>query len=201
MLLENVEFNLGLTGFEAGVKKSSFYIPPGHVATRCELVFMFMGCLLMFWLGFRMWDALIQIPPVPEKLVLRSAYVTRLLSVSKATKSLHFNVVCDRGEYSYKIEFSHVDTGELAVHRFKRLWVAVDSGSDDQFVWAVYDEGFRLMMSRQQIEWWAEYSNGSNYLMILYACLASGYFFFFIIRCGIYNRCRYKKVLNEDRES
>ena len=68
------------------MKKSSFYIPPGYVATRCELVFMFMGCLLMFWLGFRMWDALIEIPAVPEKLVLRSAYVTRLLNVSKAKK-------------------------------------------------------------------------------------------------------------------
>ena len=200
-MLENFEFNLGFSGFVAGVKKLSFYILPGHVATRCELVFMFMGCLLMFWLGFRMWDALIEIPAVPEKLVLRSAYVTRLLNVSKAKKSLHFNVACDRGEYSYKIEFSHADTGELNVHKFKGLWVAVDSGSDDQFVWAVYDDEFRLVMSRQQIEWWAKYSNGSNYFMIVYACLASGYFVFFIIRCGICNRGRYKKVLNEDRES
>ena len=183
------------------MKRSSFYIPPGYVATRCELVFMFLGCLLMFWLGFRMWNALVELPPVPEKLVLRSAYVTRPLSLSKAKASLHFNVVRDNGEYSYKIEFFHAETGELNIHKFKKLWVAVDSDSDNQFVWAVYDDEFRLQMSRQQIEGWSKYSNGGGYLMIVYACLATGYFVFFMIRCGIHNRYCYKGLFNEDRES
>jgi len=48
------------------VKKSSFYIPPGYVATRCELVFIFLGCLVMFGVGLMMWDTLVDIPPVPK---------------------------------------------------------------------------------------------------------------------------------------
>lgn len=48
------------------MKKSSFYIPPGYVATRCELVFIFLGCLVMFGVGLMMWDALVDIPPVPK---------------------------------------------------------------------------------------------------------------------------------------
>ena len=183
------------------MKRSSFYIPPGYVATRCELVFMFLCGLVMFGVGLMMWAALIEIPPVPQKLVLRSAYVTGPLRISKAKASLHFNVVRDKGEYSYKIEFFHTETGELNIYKFKRLWVAVDSGSDNQFVWAVYDDEFRLMMSRQQIEWWSKYSNGGGYIMIIYSCLATGYFVFFMIRCGIYSRYCYKGLFNEDRES
>ena len=74
------------------MKKSSFYIPPGYVATRCELVFMFLCGLVMFGVGLMMWAELIEIPPVPQKLVLRSAYVTHSLGGSKSSVYLYFNV-------------------------------------------------------------------------------------------------------------
>ena len=178
---------------------SSLYMPPGYVATRWDLVWMFLSCLLMFGLGFMMWSELVEVPPVPQKLVLRSAYATQSLSISKAKASLYFNVVRESGEYNYKVEFFHSDTGELNIYKFKALWVAVDLGSDNQFVWAVYDDEFRLLMSRQQIEEWARSKNVGSYFMVVYSCLAIMYLVFNMVRCGIWNRYSKRERAGENR--
>lgn len=181
------------------MKKSSFYIPPGYVATRCELVFMFLCGLVMFGVGLMMWAELIEIPPVPQKLVLRSAYVTHSLGGSKSSVYLYFNVGRGEGEYKYRIEFPSRESVSWNIHKYKKLWVATDGDDRTEFVWAVYDDEFRLMMSRQQIEQWVRGNNVRGYIMVAYSCLAIGCFVFFMIRYGVYNRYCNKKVSSENR--
>lgn len=182
------------------MKKSSFYIPPGYVATRCELVFIFLGCLVMFGVGLMMWDTLVDIPPVPKKLVLRSAYVTHSLGGSKSSAYLYFNVEQGEGGYKYMIEFPSRESGLLDIYKHKKLWVAADSDGRSEFVWAVYDDEFRLMMSRQQIEQWVRVNNVRGYIMVACSCLTISYFIFLIVRSGVYNRYCNKKVVSENRE-
>jgi len=183
------------------MKKSPFYMPPGYVATRMDLVAMVFGCLLMFGIGFMMWNERVEVPPVPKKMVLRSAYVTQPLSGSKSSAYLYFNV--ERGEsyYKYRIDFPSYEAELLDVRKHKKLWVAVDAGSDNEFVWAVYDDELLLMMSRQQITQWARVNNFRSYIMVAYSGLAIGYFVFFILRYGIFNRSCHRKVFNDDREN
>ena len=182
------------------MKKLSFNIPPGYVATRCELVFMFLGCLVMFGVGLMMWGTLVDIPPAPQKLVLRSAYVTHSLGGSKSSVDLYFNVRRGEGEYKYRIEFPSRESRLFSIHKYKELWVATDSDGRSEFVWAVYDDEFRLMMSRQQIERWVKGNNVRGYIMVAYSCLAIGCFIFLIVRCGVYNRSCNKRVISENRE-
>lgn len=170
------------------MKKASLHRYHGYVASPGELLVMFFGCLLFLGLGFMMWNALVEVPPVPKKLVLRGAYATQSLSVSKAKASLYFNVLQDQGYYKYEIDFYHGDVGELNVYKFKKLWVAVDLEGVSQFFWAVYDDEFRLIMSRQQIENWARVGNVLHYSMISFACLAVGYLLFAMFRYGVWNR-------------
>ncbi|KMN14995.1 hypothetical protein TU86_06805 [Pseudomonas weihenstephanensis] len=183
------------------MKKSPFYIPPGYVATRMDLVVMVFYCLLMFGLGLMMWEARVEVPPVPKEVVLRSAYVTQPLSRSKSSVYLYFNVERGEGDYKYSIEFPSYESNSLNVRKHGKLWVAVDANSDNEFVWAVYDDEFRLMMSRQQIAQWAKDNNFRSYLMIACFYLAVGYFVFYIIRYGVFNRYCQRKVFSEDRES
>lgn len=67
------------------MKKLSLYIPLDYVATRVDLVLMVLSCLLMLGLGLMMWNARVEVPPEPKKLVLRSAYVTHPLDWSKSS--------------------------------------------------------------------------------------------------------------------
>ena len=183
------------------MKKSPFYISPDYVATPMDLVVMVFGCLLMFGLGLMMWNELVEVPPVPKKMVLLSAYVTQPLTGSKSSAYLYFDVGRVESDYKYSIEFPSREARLLGVRKHKKLWVAVDADTDNKFVWAVYDDEFRLMMSRQQIARWARGNNIISYIMVAYSSLAVGYFVFHIIRYGIFNRYCHRKVFNEDRES
>ena len=182
------------------MKKSPFYIPPGYVATPMELVVVVFFCLLMFGVGVMMWNERVEVPAVPKSMVLRSAYVTHAVGRSKLSVYLYFNVGRGESDYKYRIEFPSYEDGLLDVRKHKKLWVAVDADSDNTFVWAVYDEEFLLMMSRQQIARWARGNNIISYIMVAYSSLAVGYFVFYIIRCGVFNRYCQRKVCSEDRE-
>ena len=183
------------------MKKSPFYIPPGYVATPMDLVVVVFFCLLMFGVGVMMWNERVEVPAVPKSMVLRSAYVTHALGRSKSSVYLYFNVARSEGDYKYSIEFPSYESKLLNVRKHGKLWVAVDANSDAEFVWAVYDDEFRLMMSRQQIAQWAKDNNFRSYLMIVCFYLAMGYFVFYIIRYGVFNRYCHRKVFNEDGES
>lgn len=82
------------------MKKLSLYIPLDYVATRVDLVVMALSCLFMLGLGVMMWDARVEVPPEPKKLVLRSAYVTHPLDRSKSSAFLYFTVGQDEGVIS-----------------------------------------------------------------------------------------------------
>lgn len=179
------------------MKKVSWYIPLDYVATRVDLVVMVIGCLLMFVFGLIMWNALVEVPPVPKKLVLRSAYVTHPLDWSKSSAYLYFNVERGEGDYKYRVVFLNNEARLLDVYKDKKLWVAVDASSDNRFVWAVYDDELRLMMSRQQIELWLRHKNGGSYLAIILSCLALGYYGFVMVRCGIWNKYCCGEVVND----
>ena len=181
------------------MKKLSLYIPLDYVATRVDLVLMVLSCLLMLGLGLMMWNARVEVPPEPKKLVLRSAYVTHPLDWSKSSAFLYFAVGQDEGSYKYKVEFSGEDAKLLDVHKHKRLWVAVDADGESEFVWAVYDEELRLMVSRKQIEWWVRYNNGGNYFAVVLSCLALSYCGFFIFRCGVWNRHYCRRMVDDNR--
>ncbi len=183
------------------MKKSPFYISPDYVATPMDLVVMVFGCLLMFGLGLMMWNELVEVPPVPKKMVLLSAYVTQPLTGSKSSAYLYFDVERVESDYKYSIEFPSREARLLGVRKHKKLWVAVDADTDNKFVWAVYDDEFRLMMSRQQIAQWAKGNNARGYIMMVYFCLAISYFVFYIIKYGIYNRSCQRKGFNDDREN
>lgn len=182
------------------MKKSPFYIPPGYVATPMDLVVVVFFCLLMFGVGVMMWNERVEVPAVPKSMVLRSAYVTHALGRSKSSVYLYFNVGRGESDYKYRIEFPSYEIGLLDVRKHKKLWVAVDADSDNTFVWAVYDEEFLLMMSRQQIARWTRDNNVVSYIMVAYSSLAVGFFVFYIIRCGVFNRYCQRKVCSEDRE-
>ena len=181
------------------MKKQSMYIPLDYVATRVDLVMMVLSGLLILGLGLMMWNARVEVPLEPKKLVLRSAYVTHPLDWSRSSAFLYFTVGQDEGGYKYKVEFSTGDAKLLDVREHEKLWVAVDAKGENEFVWAVYDDELRLMVSRQQIEWWVRYNNGGNYLAVVLSCLALSYCGFFIFRCGIWNRYYCRRKVDDKR--
>lgn len=179
---------------EGGVKKRSMYIPPrGYVAGVGELVGLVVGGLVMFWLAFFMLDEVVEVPPAPKALELRRAYITRPLVVSKSAAYIHVKV--ERGEkgYSYVIRMPSSDARQLNMHKGKKLWVGVDSSSDEQFVWSVYDDGLRLMLGRNQRVWQVKYNNGFHYFMFVVWFLIFGVCIFNVIKFGVWNGYCYEK--------
>lgn len=183
------------------MKKLSMYIPLDYVATRVDLVMMVLSCLLILGLGLMMWNARVEVPPEPKKLVLRSAYVTHPLDWSRSSVFLYFTVGQGEGGYKYNVEFSTEAAKLLDVHEHKKLWVAVDAKGEHEFVWAVYDDELRLMVSRKQVEWWVRYNNGGNYLAVVLSCLSLSYCSFFMLRCGVWNRYCCRRKVDGNRES
>jgi len=182
------------SGRTSEVRKRSIYIPPrGYVAGVGELIVLFACILVMAGLGSMMWDSLVDIPSVPKRLVLRNAYVTHSLGVSKSTSQMHIKVARQGGGYDHSFDIPNGEARLLGVHKFKKLWVAIDADSDNKFVWAVYDDRFQLMMSRQQIVDWAEQGNDVAFLMVFCSCLIVVYGIFNMGLCGVWNRFYYKK--------
>ncbi|KMM83718.1 hypothetical protein, partial [Pseudomonas psychrophila] len=182
------------SGRTGEVRKRSIYIPPrGYVAGVGELIVLFACILVMAGLGSMMWASLVEIPSVPKGLVFRSAYVTHALGVSKSTSQMYIKVARQGGEYDHSFDIPNREARLLGIHKFKRLWVAIDADRDNQFVWAVYDERFQLMMSRRQIVGWAEQGNDVALLMVFCSCLIVVYGVFNMGVCGVWNRYYYKK--------
>ena len=185
---------MGLSGQKSEVKKRSLCIPPpGYVAGMGELIFVFVGILVMVGLACMMWGSLVEIPAVPKKMVLRNAYVTHALGMSKSTARLSIKVMRDQGGYDCSFDLPNDEVRLLNVKKFKKLWVAIEAGSDNNFVWAIYDDEFKLMVSRQQILRGVTHNNGAVYLVVVWTCLFVGYWIFNMFRCGVWNRFYYKK--------
>lgn len=74
------------------MERSPLYISPGYVAGPGELVVLFAGCLVMLGLMFLMLNDVIDVPPVPQELVLQRAHVTQPLDSSRSTAYLYIKV-------------------------------------------------------------------------------------------------------------
>lgn len=133
-------------GREEEVKRSPLYIPPGYVAGPGELVVLFIGCLVMLGLMFFMLSNVIDVPPVPQELVLKRAHVTQSLDSSRSTAYLYINVGDGEYSYDYVIRVFNDDAQDFNVKKSQVLWVGVDPHSESRFVWSIYDDGLKLML-------------------------------------------------------
>lgn len=67
------------------MKKFSFYMPPvAYVSKPAELIVFFLMGLALAGVAIFTWNAIVDIPPVPKRLVLRSAQVTQPLYFQRA---------------------------------------------------------------------------------------------------------------------
>lgn len=183
-----------LSSQESEVEKRPLFIPPpGYVAGVGELIVLAVGGLVMLWLAFFMLDEVVEVPPAPTALELRRAYITRPLVVSRSAAYIHVKV--ERGEmgYSYVIRMPSSDAQQLNMHKGKQLWVGVDSTSDEQFVWSIYDDGLRLILGHKQRVWQVKYNNGFHRFMFVMWFLIFLFCMFNVIKLGIWNRYYYKK--------
>lgn len=67
------------------MKKSYFYRAPSYVVGTGELFFMSVVVSVMFWIALIGWRDLVEVPPSPERVILRSAYFTQPLIISKSS--------------------------------------------------------------------------------------------------------------------
>ena len=91
----------------------NLYIPPEYIAGVGEIVF-----LVFLFVGFvvasvPMYGKVLEIPPLPERLVMESAYLYRDVFQSRATSSLYLRVGLDEDAYNYIIEASASDIQHL----------------------------------------------------------------------------------------
>lgn len=175
------------------MKKFSFYMPPaGYVSKPAELVIFFLfGLVLMGGVIFS-WSGIVDIPPVPKRLVLRSAQVAQPLVMSRGKVDLYFNVSSDEGGYKHRMEVLSRDVEPLKVRKGESLWVALDADSNNPFVWAVYDEEFNLIVGQQQIVWGRRYVNGGYYFAFVGFGLSVMYCLYFLVR-EVWNGFFYRK--------
>lgn len=150
------------------MKKLSFYMPPaGYVSKPAELVVFFLLGVMLTGVVVFAWNGIVDVPPVPKRLVLISAQVTHPLYISRGQVDLYFDVSSDEGGYKYRLEMAHKNAACLNVLKGEDIWVALDADSNNPFVWGVYDDEFKLLVGRQQIEWGRRYINGGHYFMVI----------------------------------
>lgn len=165
------------------MKKFSFYMPPkGYVSKPAELVAFFLLCLALMGVVIFTWSRIVDIPPVPKRLALRSAQVTHPLVVSRGQVDLYFNVNSDEGVYKYRLEMMHRDAERMDVRKGGEIWVALDADSNNPFVWGVYDEEFKLLVGRQQIEWGRRYINRGYHVAVIGFGLSVMCCLYFLVR-------------------
>lgn len=185
--------SLMLLWSEAKVKRFSFYMPPaGYVSKPAERVVMFLLGVALIGVVVFAWSSIVDIPPAPKYLVLRSAQVTRPLYVSRAQVGLYFKVDSDEGGYPYRLEMVHENAADLKVRKGENIWVALDADSNNPFVWGVYDDKFKLLVGRQQIEWGRRYINSGHYFMAICLGLVAMWCLYFLVR-EVWNRYFYRK--------
>ncbi|WP_448645813.1 hypothetical protein [Pseudomonas mohnii] len=178
----------------------NLYIPPEYIAGVGEIVF-----LVFLFVGFvvasvPMYGKVREIPPLPERLVMESAYLYRDVFQSRATSSLYLRVGLDEDAYNYIIEASASDIQHLNLRKGKKLWVAVDSDRTKRFVWWVYDVDTNLLIGRKDILLWVRSNNIGCYFVLAGWSIILSYLLFVIARNGIWNRVAAKRRTHETRE-
>jgi len=183
-----------------GVRNKFFPVPAGYVSSVFEIVFCAIVLLLYFAFFLYIYSKLIDVPPVPDKLVMKEAFVYRDLSqASKTTSFLYLRVGVDEAAYKYIIEASSRDVVCANFGESRKLWVAVDSDRTKKFVWGVYDYNYDLLISRQDILRWASSVNIGNYFILSLMFISSLYFIYIIFWTGVWNRFSAKRMACENK--
>ena len=173
--------------------KFSFYMPPAaYVSKPAErVVFFFIGLALAGVVIFT-WNGIVDVPSAPKHLVLRSAQVTHPLSISKGQVYLYLRVGSEDGGYKHRLEMVHNNAMRLNVCKGDSIWVALDADSSNPFVWGIYDDELKLLVSRQQIEWGQRYINGGYYFIVFWFGLSAIGCLYFLVR-EVWNEYFFRK--------
>jgi hypothetical protein len=182
------------------VRNKFFPVPVGYVSSVFEIVFCAIVLLLYVVFSIYIYSKLIDVPPVPDKLVMKEAFVYRGLSqASKTTSFLYLRVGAGDAAYKYIIEASSRDIVYANFDKSQKLWVAVDSDRSKKFVWGVYDDNYGLLISRQDILRWIHSVNVDNYFILSLMFISSLYFLYIIFWTGVWNRCAAKRMACENK--
>ncbi|VVO05002.1 hypothetical protein PS726_02963 [Pseudomonas fluorescens] len=185
---------------DQGVRNKIFPVPVGYVSSAFEIIFCVIVLLLYLVFSLYIYSRLIEVPPVPDKLVMKDAFVYRGHSqASKTTSFLYLRVGADDAAYKYIIEASNRDVMYTDFDKPRRLWVAVDADQSKKFVWGVYDEDYGLLISRQDILRWASSVNIDNYFVLSLLFVSSLYFLYIVFLTGVWNRCAAKRMACENK--
>ncbi len=174
-------------------------IPPGYVAGAGEIVFCVIVFSFLVFASTYMLGRVKEIPPLPERLVMESAYIYRDVSQSKADSYLYLRVGLGDDAYKYTIVARSSDVLHLDLRKSRRLWVAVDPDRSKRFVWWIYDFDTNLIIGRKEILEWINYYNNGNYLMAILGAVSSLYLLLIIVRNGVWSRVVAKRKAHESR--
>jgi hypothetical protein len=179
------------------MRAKDLYIPPGYVAGVGEIVFCVIVFFFLVFASAYMLGDVKEIPPLPEKLVMESAYIYRDVSQSKNDSYLYLKVGLGDYAYNYTILAHSSDLRYLDLRKSRKLWVAVDSDRSKRFIWWVYDFDNKLIISRKEILDWIRYYNSGNYFVVMLGGVSSLYLLLIIVRNGVWNRVVAKRKAHE----
>lgn len=92
--------------------------------------------LLFSIFSFYIFNKIIDISLVPRRIVLEDAFIYRSLSEASRTRSyLYLRVGLGDYVYDHVMQVSSRDIRHLDLSESRKLWVAVDSGRNNRFVW------------------------------------------------------------------
>jgi len=179
------------------MRAKNLYIPPGYVAGVGEVVFCVIVFFFLVFASAYMLGDVKEIPSLPERLVVESAYIYRDVSQSKSDSYLYLKVGLDDDAYNYTIVARSSDLRYLDLRKSKKLWVAVDSDRSKRFIWWVYDFDNKLIVSRKEILDWIRRYNSRNYFVVILGAVSSLYLLLIIVRNGVWNRVVAKRKAHE----
>ncbi|MNG33191.1 hypothetical protein D3C84_1193880 [compost metagenome] len=74
------------------MRAKNLYIPPGYIAGVGEIIFCLIIFLFLVFVSAYMVGDVKKIPPLPERLVMESAYIYRDVSQSRTDSYLYLRV-------------------------------------------------------------------------------------------------------------
>lgn len=191
-------FLLLLVGY--GVRFKIFDIPSDYVPGVFEIIFSIVIVVYLSVVSLWHLGKVIEIPPVPKKVVLESAVVYRDVSTASKTMSkLYLRIGPVDEAYNHIVDASTQDIKSFDFNKSRKLWVAVESDRSKRFVWGVYDSDLGLLISRKDIVEWAQYNNSTNYFVFATWFALSLLMLFMLFKHGLWNRFLARRMTHEDR--
>lgn len=182
------------------MRNKMYDIPGDYVLSIFEMVFSFIVLIGLSFFSLYFLSKVVEVPPVPNKVVLESAFIYRDVSGgSKTTSNLYLRVGSGDVAYDHVIEASIRDIQYLDLKKSRKLWVAVEPDRSKRFVWGVYDDQLKLLISRNDIQGWLWHSNFVNYSIVATWGAMSLFMLFMLFKYGVWNRFLAKRITRENR--